>query len=205
MYNINEHVHLSFAEGEKVRKKDDTLREKLLLAARRLASEEGINAISIRSLANKAGIATGTVYNYFKNKDEILLALTEAYWTEALAEISQEAQVLPFPEQVRKIYAFLQQRMRQDAGQLMGSLSGVEALGQQRMTAMQGKLRLILQHSLEQDPNLRDGLWSADFSPERFADFVLVHMLALLRAPYDDSEDEDSLGFLLEILARILY
>ena len=62
-----------------MRKKDDTLRSNLLNLARNIADEKGIDAINIRAIANKAGVATGTVYNYFSNKDEILLALTEEY------------------------------------------------------------------------------------------------------------------------------
>ena len=70
-----------------MRKKDDTLRDTLLDCARCVADAEGIEAVNIRSIARKAGIATGTVYNYFANKDEILLALTEAYWKQALVEL----------------------------------------------------------------------------------------------------------------------
>ena len=62
-----------------MRKKDDTLRDTLLALARKIADEDGLDAINIRFLAKKAGVATGTVYNYFTNKDEILLALTEEY------------------------------------------------------------------------------------------------------------------------------
>ena len=67
-----------------MRKKDDTLRDTLLALARKIADEDGLDAINIRFLAKKAGVATGTVYNYFTNKDEILLALTEEYWRQAL-------------------------------------------------------------------------------------------------------------------------
>ena len=63
-----------------MRKKDDTLRDTLLDCARCVADAEGIEAVNIRSIARKAGIATGTVYNYFANKDEILLALTDRRW-----------------------------------------------------------------------------------------------------------------------------
>ena len=58
------------AERCKMRKKDDTLRSNLLNLARNIADEKGIDAINIRAIANKAGVATGTVYNYFSNKDE---------------------------------------------------------------------------------------------------------------------------------------
>ena len=70
-----------------MRKKDDTLRDTLLALARKIADEEALDAINIRFLAKKAGVATGTVYNYFTNKDEILLALTEEYWRQALLEV----------------------------------------------------------------------------------------------------------------------
>lgn len=63
-----------------MRRKDDTLRDTLLDCARNIADTDGIEAINIRSIAGKAGVAAGTVYNYFSSKDEILLALTEEYW-----------------------------------------------------------------------------------------------------------------------------
>ena len=60
-----------------MRKKDDTLRDTLLGLAREVAEEQGPEAINIRDIARRAGVATGTVYNYFSGKDELLLALTE--------------------------------------------------------------------------------------------------------------------------------
>ena len=70
-----------------MRKKDDTLRDTLISLARNIADTDGIDAINIRTIAQKAGIATGTMYNYFSNKDEILLALTEEYWMQTLLEM----------------------------------------------------------------------------------------------------------------------
>ena len=43
-----------------MRKKDDTLRDTLLALARKIADEDGLDAINIRFLAKKAGVATGT-------------------------------------------------------------------------------------------------------------------------------------------------
>ena len=71
-----------------MRRKNDTLQETLLDLARQVVETEGIDAINIRSLAGRAGVATGTVYNYFANKDEILLALTEEYWRQTLFEMN---------------------------------------------------------------------------------------------------------------------
>lgn len=46
-----------------MRRKDDTLRDTLLEYARELADSEGLEAVNIRSIAGKAGVAAGTVYN----------------------------------------------------------------------------------------------------------------------------------------------
>ena len=45
-----------------MRRKDDTLRDTLLEYARELADSEGLEAVNIRSIAGKAGVAAGTVY-----------------------------------------------------------------------------------------------------------------------------------------------
>ena len=80
---MNMFTNKSTKRSRRVRKKDDTLRDTLLNLARSIANTEGIDAINIRTLAQRAGIATGTMYNYFSNKEEILLALTEEYWMQA--------------------------------------------------------------------------------------------------------------------------
>ena len=72
-----------------MRRKDDTLRDTLLNLARNIADTQGIDAVNIRAIAQRAGIATGTMYNYFSNKEEILLALTEEYWKQTLRPCSQ--------------------------------------------------------------------------------------------------------------------
>lgn len=127
-----------------MRKKDDILRDTLLDCARCVADAEGIEAVNIRSIARKAGIATGTVYNYFANKDEILLALTEAYWKQALVELGDAITSDSFCGQLEEIFAFLRDRIDRSAGRLMGSLVNVEAAGLGRMESMQAALEQSL-------------------------------------------------------------
>lgn len=47
------------------------LREKILATARALVLRDGYAALSIRKLAAQIGYAPGTIYLYFKNRDEI--------------------------------------------------------------------------------------------------------------------------------------
>ncbi|MFJ2628184.1 TetR/AcrR family transcriptional regulator [Streptomyces sp. NPDC087532] len=50
-------------------------RERLLDAARQLLAEGGYAAASISALADRAGVATGSVYNHFASKQELLAAV----------------------------------------------------------------------------------------------------------------------------------
>lgn len=63
-------------------------RQEILLAARRLLLAEGYDATSMSRLANEAGVAPNTLYWYFKDKDELLLAILDELVAEALAEYS---------------------------------------------------------------------------------------------------------------------
>ena len=52
-------------------------REQILEAAVKVFAEKGFRTAKIQEVANAAGISNGTVYNYFRSKDEVLLALLE--------------------------------------------------------------------------------------------------------------------------------
>jgi AcrR family transcriptional regulator len=53
-------------------------RSSLLDAAVRLIAERGTRRTSMTDIAHAAGIAKGTLYNHFRNKDEVFAALVEA-------------------------------------------------------------------------------------------------------------------------------
>lgn len=182
-----------------MRKKDETLGKTLLAFAREIADREGLEAINIRAIAQKAGVAPGTVYNYFASKDDILLALTEEYWRGALDELDGAIPAGDFCEQLEAIFLYLRERIRQSAGILMGSLGSVESTGQSRMAAMQGDLEKVLVRRMGEDKNIQKDVWDQDFSPERFARFIMSNMMALWRAETPDP------AIFLAVVRRILY
>ena len=65
--------------------KADT-RERIVDAATRLFSTEGWERTTTRGIATAAGIATGTLFNYFESKEAIVVALI----SDALANAQQE-------------------------------------------------------------------------------------------------------------------
>ena len=56
----------------------------ILAAARRLLAKVGYDKLNMRAIATESGIGTGTVYNYYRAKDEIVFALMKGDWQDAL-------------------------------------------------------------------------------------------------------------------------
>ncbi|HHF4311732.1 TPA: TetR family transcriptional regulator [Haemophilus influenzae] len=48
------------------------LAEQIFLATDRLMAKEGLDRLSMHKIAKEANVAAGTIYLYFKNKDELL-------------------------------------------------------------------------------------------------------------------------------------
>lgn len=59
-----------------IRKRDRT-REKLLSAAQELLLEGGFAALGIQQLTERAEVALGTIYNYFRTREEVADAVVE--------------------------------------------------------------------------------------------------------------------------------
>ncbi len=58
----------------------ENIKEDIIQTTRELIVEKGYNQLNIREIARKCGIATGTLYNYFKSKQAIISALLDEDW-----------------------------------------------------------------------------------------------------------------------------
>ncbi|GAA4120882.1 helix-turn-helix domain-containing protein [Nocardioides fonticola] len=77
--------------ANKRRQDREEKRAELLAAARRLFVERGYEETSMAALAQEAGVAGNTLYWYFTDKDDLLLAVLDAVVGEALADYEQLA------------------------------------------------------------------------------------------------------------------
>jgi len=68
------------------------VREQLLAEAKKQVAEKGYASTTVRSVAAACGLATGTVYNYFPSKDEIVIACVAAAWMQRIETIRTVAQ-----------------------------------------------------------------------------------------------------------------
>lgn len=69
--------------------------EAIVAAARALARESGLGAVQIAPVAERAGIAAGTVYRYFPSKDDLVAAVVSATAEHEVAAIRAAAAAAP--------------------------------------------------------------------------------------------------------------
>src|SRR6202030_1704035 len=90
--------------------------EAIIGAARALASESGLAAVQIVPVAERAGIAAGTVYRYFPSKDDLVAALVGATAEREIAAVRSAAAAAPGPLSAlaAAIMAFAASTLRHD-------------------------------------------------------------------------------------------
>jgi AcrR family transcriptional regulator len=88
---------MPYRRTENVRRKLAARHDAILEAARALASEGGIAAVQIAPVAERAGIAAGTVYRYFPSKTDLVADLVNALAQSEIDAISKAAETAPGP------------------------------------------------------------------------------------------------------------
>src|SRR5438034_4158645 len=90
-------------------------RESILRAATRVFARNGYFNSKVADIAGAAGVADGTVYLYFKSKEEILHSIFDQNMAEAIVSARQLTEKLSDPrEKLRRIAALHLERLGAD-------------------------------------------------------------------------------------------
>ncbi len=73
-----------------MRHKSDEKYRKIIAAATKIFAQKGFFKARVSEIAKEAGIADGTVYIYFKHKDDILISLFEEKMQEVLVNMKEQ-------------------------------------------------------------------------------------------------------------------
>ncbi|MGL6106910.1 TetR/AcrR family transcriptional regulator [Romboutsia sp.] len=65
----------------------ENVKEDILTTARHMVLVEHLPNVSIREIASRCNISTGTIYNYFNSKQDIIVSITWQEWYLALKRI----------------------------------------------------------------------------------------------------------------------
>src|SRR5689334_7272918 len=66
-------------------------RAKLLAAARELIREQGHERVTLREVARRAGMTRGAIYGNFRDREDLFIALADAYWAPVKPQIGPNA------------------------------------------------------------------------------------------------------------------
>jgi len=88
---------MPYRRTDNVARKLAARHEAILSAAQALAAEGGMAAVQIAPVAERAGIAAGTVYRYFPAKTELVAALVAARSEAEIAALDRAAEAAPGP------------------------------------------------------------------------------------------------------------
>src|SRR5881394_1828429 len=88
----------------------EAIREKIVKAALSLFQTKGFDATTTKAIARKAGIAEGTVFNYFKSKDDIALHFFEQEVDQAMAAVRDNPRLRKAPLE-EKLFALVHSQL----------------------------------------------------------------------------------------------
>src|SRR6476661_8703957 len=177
------------------------IREKIVKAALSLFQTKGFDATTTKAIARKAGIAEGTVFNYFKSKDDIALHFFEAEVDQAMAAVRDNPRLKKAPLE-EKLFALVHAQLEYLApyenfigAAMIHALKPSSPLGPFSHRAMELRhryLRFVEELIEESIPKKQNAL--GFLAPEVF---WIYYMGALLYWLYDTSEGKQhTLAFL---------
>src|SRR3974390_429491 len=102
--------------------KRDRNRAKLLEAARWRIREKGFEHTTLEEIAERAGMTTGAIYGNFKNRDDLFIALGQAYWAPIKPQVPPGSS---FPQIMRAMADATLAALPDRATALVGRLTGL--------------------------------------------------------------------------------
>lgn len=180
-----------------------TSKEAILQVCRRIVAEKGVKALNMRLVAKECHIALGTLYNYYPDKDALVLAAVESIWREIFHGAPQDTTRVSFPDYVAELYGRIQKGAQGYPGFLTGhAISIASAKREEAKSVMEHTfthMKAGMLEVLQRDPAVTENAFSPAFSREDLAGFVLDHLLIAL------VQGKPDCAVLLEIIRRGIY
>ena len=179
-------------------------KEQILEAAYRIATTQGLGALSIRAVAAACGVAVGTVYHSYPTKSDLVNDVVGLFWQRAFAGRMGAAEGFGTPSDEPCAGGDFVDFCRELAGEMARALEefrsdfldGLTALGaydlavaRRREAESFAHVRQGLQVALERDPRLRRDRLVGPLAPEPLCALVWETMVdaARHRRPLDET------------------
>ncbi|MGN0378336.1 MAG: TetR/AcrR family transcriptional regulator [Butyrivibrio sp.] len=180
-----------------------TSKEAIMAACRHIVSEKGLKALNMRAVADKCHIALGTLYNYYSDKNDLVLATIESVWMDIFHMDGDYAPGLSFPDYVKHIFESVQHGVRKYPDFFMAHAVGIANSERSRaknaMADYFNHMEAGMLKILDGDSDVNPHAFSQSFSKTDFVNFVIENILILL------VREKRDCNALIEIIRKIIY
>ena len=167
-----------------------TSKEAILATCRELVHTLGWAAVNIRSVAQACQISTGSIYNYFNSKPDLIAAAVESVWQDIFHDANWPEVFGSFTDCVQWVFRQMEQGEKKYPGVFtLHSIWFVEeekSSARRRMAESWQHIQSGLLLALQQDQRVRPEAFDAAFTQEKFVEIVFsLIMAALLQHDYN--------------------
>lgn len=159
-----------------------TSKEGIMLICRKIASEKGLKALNMRAVAGECGIALGTLYNYFSDKEELLISTISSLWQDFFRLPRKSRKKPLFSNYVETLFGNVRKRISAYPD-FLTTHSSVIANKNRALNAMErctAEIRGMLLTVLREDSAVVSGAFGEKLMEESFVEFVLDSIIMLL-------------------------
>lgn len=179
-----------------------TTRDDLLRVSRGLVERDGLSALSMRAVAEGAGVALGTMYNYFPSKSALLEASVESIWRDILP-LRDDGRRLGFADEAARLLGDFERglaRYPHFAQAHSAAFSGtLRDEASSRMGQMRAAVESHLRHCLAADPQVRPGALEGGLGADELVSLVWTQLIGLMGSPAGGTEA------FVELVRRSIY
>ncbi|MDO6992843.1 TetR/AcrR family transcriptional regulator [Brachyspira innocens] len=180
-----------------------TSKEDILKASRELIRKKGLNSINMRSVADEANIAVGSIYNYFKSKEELTIAVIVSVWADIFhsSDISLESE--SFINSIDSIFKILEKGDKKYPH--FFALHSTIIFGKNKDKSIDIMMNMIkhikdsMHKTLINDRNIRKDAFNDNLNADKFIDIIFSFIMdSMMKGNYDSSS-------IKEIIKRTIY
>lgn len=180
-----------------------TSQKDILEICKQLIKEDGVRAVTIRSVAKRAQVSVGSIYNYFPSKEALVAAAVQAVWVEIIHLSGCTEQEMDFKETMIWLFNGIKQGRDHYPNffdyHSMGFLSHDHNGPEGSMEEFFQKIYQTMLTSLYSDSQINRDVFNEKFTPEGFVTFIFQSFMdSILRSAFDES-------YLITIIDKLLY
>lgn len=180
-----------------------TSQKDILEICKQLIKEDGVSAVTIRSVAKRAQISVGSIYNYFPSKEALVAAAVQAVWVEIIHLSGHTEKKMDFKETMIWLFNGIKQGRDHYPNffdyHSMGFLSNDHNIPDGSMEEFFQKIYQTMLKSLYSDSRINHNIFNEQFTPEGFVTFIFQSFMdSILRLAFDEA-------YLLTIIDKVLY